>query len=140
MAAVRVPPSAWRTSQSRMMVRSPSAFMSTTERRDRPMSRWISWVRPPTLPRSDSRGGAGEGGAGKHAVFGGDPAAAGVAEPAGNASLDRGIAEDAGIAGFDEDGALGGAGRSPGVRRMDRRSVGGTVVRDGRCAGGAGEA
>ena len=39
MAAVRVPPSAWRTSQSRMMVRSPRAFMSTTERRLRPMRR-----------------------------------------------------------------------------------------------------
>ena len=29
--------------------------MSTMERRERPMRRWISWVRPPTLPRSDSR-------------------------------------------------------------------------------------
>lgn len=56
MAAVRVPPSAWITSQSRMTVRSPRAFMSTTERSERPMRRWISWVRPPTLPRSDSRG------------------------------------------------------------------------------------
>ncbi len=55
MEAVRVPPSAWRTSQSRMMVRSPRAFMSTTERRERPMRRWISWVRPPILPRSASR-------------------------------------------------------------------------------------
>ncbi len=56
MAAVRVPPSACKTSQSRMMVRSPRAFMSTTARRLRPMRRWISCVRPPTLPRSDSRG------------------------------------------------------------------------------------
>ena len=39
MAAVRVPPSAWMTSQSRMTVRSPRACMSTTERRLRPMSR-----------------------------------------------------------------------------------------------------
>ena len=29
--------------------------MSTTDRNDLPMRRWISWVRPPTLPRSDSR-------------------------------------------------------------------------------------
>lgn len=52
--------------------------------------------------------GAGEGGAGEHAVLGGDPAAAGVAEPAGDALLDGGVAEDAGVAGLDEDGALGG--------------------------------
>ena len=56
MAAVRVPPSAWITSQSRITVRSPRACMSTTERRLRPISRWISWVRPPILPRSLSRG------------------------------------------------------------------------------------
>ena len=29
--------------------------MSTTERRDRPISRWISWVRPDCLPRAASR-------------------------------------------------------------------------------------
>ncbi len=53
-------------------------------------------------------GGAGEGGAGEHTVLGGDPAAAGVAEPAGDAGFDGGVAEDAGVAGLDEDGALGG--------------------------------
>ena len=52
-------------------------------------------------------GGAGEGGSGEHAVLGGDPAAAGVAEPAGDSLLDGGVAEDAGVAGLDEDGALG---------------------------------
>ena len=52
-------------------------------------------------------GGAGEGGAGEHAVLGGDPAAAGVAQPAGDSLLDGGVAEDAGVAGFDEDGAFG---------------------------------
>jgi hypothetical protein len=51
--------------------------------------------------------GAGEGGAGEHAVFGGDPAAAGVAKPAGDALLDGGVAEDAGVAGLHEDGAFG---------------------------------
>ena len=81
--------------------------MSTTQRRERPMRRWISWVRPPILPRSALAGGAGEGGAGQHAVLGGDPAAAGVAQPAGDALLDGGVAEDAGVAGFDEDGAFG---------------------------------
>src|SRR5699024_7853284 len=55
MAAVRVPPSAWRTSQSRAMVFSPSADRSMQARSDRPTSRLISWVRPPILPRTDSR-------------------------------------------------------------------------------------
>src|SRR5690625_4278121 len=55
MAAVRVPPSAWSTSQSRTMVFSPSAPTSMTARSERPMSREISWVRPPTRPLTDSR-------------------------------------------------------------------------------------
>ena len=37
--AVRVPPSAWITSQSIQMVRSPSRFKSATARNDRPISR-----------------------------------------------------------------------------------------------------
>ena len=40
--AVRVPPSACSTSQSMVMVRSPSAFMSVTARNERPIRRWIS--------------------------------------------------------------------------------------------------
>ncbi len=56
MEAVRVPPSAWITSQSIQMVRSPSCFRSTTERKARPIRRWISCVRPPILPRALSRG------------------------------------------------------------------------------------
>src|SRR5690554_2274855 len=43
------------TSQSIMMVFSPSALTSMTARRDRPMRREISWVRPPILPRTLSR-------------------------------------------------------------------------------------
>ncbi len=54
--AVRVPPSAWMTSQSSHSVRGPSNCRLVTARRLRPMSRWISWVRPPTRPRADSRG------------------------------------------------------------------------------------
>ena len=53
--AVRVPPSAWITSQSTQIVRSPSAGRLVTDRSDRPISRWISWVRPPTLPAVASR-------------------------------------------------------------------------------------
>ena len=53
--AVRVPPSAWRTSQSTRIWRSPRAAMSTTARSDRPISRWISCVRPDGLPSLTSR-------------------------------------------------------------------------------------
>ena len=52
--------------------------------------------------------GAGDGGAGKHGVLGGDPSAAGVTEPSGDALLDGGIGQDAGIAEADEDGSFGG--------------------------------
>ena len=55
MAAQRVPPSAWITSQSSQSVRSPSALKSQTERSARPISRWISTVRPPCLPFAASR-------------------------------------------------------------------------------------
>jgi hypothetical protein len=55
MAAVRVPPSACSTSQSRWMVRSPSALRSKTLRIERPIRRWISCVRPLCLPRAASR-------------------------------------------------------------------------------------
>ena len=55
MAAVRVPPSACSTSQSSAMVFSPSARRSITARSERPISRLISCVRPPTRPLTDSR-------------------------------------------------------------------------------------
>ena len=53
--AVRVPPSAWITSQSSHSVRSPRRSSRTTDRIERPISRWISMVRPPTLPCEASR-------------------------------------------------------------------------------------
>ncbi len=55
IAAVRVPPSAWSTSQSSAMVFSPMAARSMQARRERPTRRLISWVRPDTLPFTDSR-------------------------------------------------------------------------------------
>ena len=55
MDAVRVPPSAWITSQSIQTVRSPNFSRSTTARRERPMRRWISWVRPEARPLLTSR-------------------------------------------------------------------------------------
>ena len=56
IAAQRVPPSACRTSQSSQTVRSPSAWKSVTARSARPISRWISTVRPFCLPPGASRG------------------------------------------------------------------------------------
>ncbi|MCY1282026.1 hypothetical protein D9M70_308480 [compost metagenome] len=53
--AVRVPPSAWITSQSTYRVFSPSLVRSSAARRERPIRRWISRVRPPCLPRLASR-------------------------------------------------------------------------------------
>ena len=53
--AVRVPPSAWITSQSMVIWRSPSATRSTIVRSERPISRWISTVRPDCLPAEASR-------------------------------------------------------------------------------------
>ena len=55
IAAQRVPPSAWRTSQSSHSVRSPSASKSATARTARPINRWISTVRPCCFPRDASR-------------------------------------------------------------------------------------
>src|SRR4051794_12153365 len=55
MEAQRVPPSACSTSQSSVIWRSPRAVRSVTARRLRPMSRWISCVRPDCLPVAASR-------------------------------------------------------------------------------------
>src|SRR5712691_1206331 len=54
--AVRVPPSASMTSQSTQTVRSPRLCWFMTARSERPMSRWISSVRPDCFPRAASRG------------------------------------------------------------------------------------
>ena len=56
MDAVRVPASACSTSQSTVIVRSPSFARSVTARSERPINRWISWVRPPGRPLFTSRG------------------------------------------------------------------------------------
>ena len=55
IAAQRVPPSACSTSQSSHKVRSPSASKSHTARSARPISRWISTVRPSGRPRETPR-------------------------------------------------------------------------------------
>ena len=75
MLAVRVPPSASSTSQSSVIESLAERVEIDHARRLRPISRWISVVRPSTLP-SRSRRFARAGAAGQHAVFGGEPAAA----------------------------------------------------------------
>lgn len=55
MLAVLVPPSAWRTSQSRVTCCSTRTDRSVTARRLRPMRRCISWVRPDWRPLAASR-------------------------------------------------------------------------------------
>jgi hypothetical protein len=53
--AQRVPPSAWSTSQSMVIWRSPIASSRVTDLKLLPMSLWISWVRPDCLPVAASR-------------------------------------------------------------------------------------
>lgn len=71
MLAVRVPPSASRTSQSIVMVRGPSAAKSTACRRLRPISRWISEERPSSFSRS--RRFRGDVLLREHGILGGQP-------------------------------------------------------------------
>ena len=105
MLAVRVPPSAWSTSQSIRMVYSPKAIVAIAARSERPMRRWISWVRPPGPLRSrEVRSTVARG---QHRVLGGDPSFAASLLEAGNAGLDRRGAVHQGSAHPDEAGALG---------------------------------
>ena len=108
MAAVRVPPSAWSTSQSRMMLRSPSASRSTIERSERPIRRWISMVRPDARPFDTSRGV-------RVAVARGSMEYSAVTQPlpelrrkCGNGVFDGRGAEHLRVADFDQDRAFGG--------------------------------
>ena len=107
MAAVRVPPSAWSTSQSRTIVFSPNALVSTTARSERPTSREISCVRPPIRPLTDSRSE-------RVLVERGSIAYSAVTHPVplplsqrGHALGERGGAEHPRPSELDEDAALG---------------------------------
>ena len=79
--------------------------------------------------------GAGQGGAGKHSVLGGDPAAAGVAHPAGNAGLDSGVAQDAGVPGLDQDRTFGGGDEVWGEAH-GAKGVGGSAIGTEELSGG----
>src|ERR1700694_2442757 len=110
--AVRGPPPAWITSQSMVIWRSPSASRSVTARRLRPISRWISTVRPPCLPAVASRrlrsivargsmpysGVIPPRAARRKAVSGGDPAARLALEPGRQPILERRRHQHMGIA------------------------------------------
>src|ERR1035438_8649192 len=131
MAAVRVPPSAWSTSQSSTTVRSPSAAVSTTARMERPIRRWISCVLPETRPLATSRGvrlavalGSMEYSAVTHAgdfarrtfgssprqhgILGGNPPLAGVAQERRHAVLHAGGAQHLRISYLDQRGTFRG--------------------------------
>ncbi len=95
------------TSQSRVMVRSPSSDRSAAARRERPIRRWISSVRTALPAAGGLARGALAGRAWQHAVLGGDPAALAALEKVRHPLLDRGVAQDPGVAELHEDGALG---------------------------------
>ena len=137
--AQRVPPSACSTSQSTQRVRSPSAFMSTTARSERPIRRWISCVRPDGAPFEASRCERVCGGARQHAVLGGDPALALALEEGRDLLLDAHRAHDARVADLDEARALGVL-QEPGGE-LHRPQLGGVAAvgrarRSSRSAGG----
>ena len=103
--AVRVPPSACSTSQSTLIVYSPNLKSSSMARRLRPMSRWISCVRPPSCARSRAlRVCVARGSIAYSAVSHPSPL---PALPAGDALLHARRAEHARGAEGDETGALG---------------------------------
>ena len=97
-------------------MRSPSAWKSTTPRSARPISRWISTVRPPCLPARGLALGALAGRRGQQRVLGRHPAAARAVQPARHALLDRRRAEHARLALRPE--------HDP-VRLLEERRVGG---------------
>ncbi len=107
MAAVRVPPSAWSTSQSSTIVFSPNAFVSITARRLRPTSRLISWVRAADPALDGLAVAAGVRGPRQHRVLRGHPALAAALAPARDAGRERGGAQHAGLAELDQHAALG---------------------------------
>src|SRR3989304_3548082 len=75
-------------------------------RSDRPIRRWISWVRPPIRRLRLALAPLGPR-PGQHAVLSGDPALPLAAHPAGNPILDGGGTDDPGVAYPDEDRSLG---------------------------------
>ena len=121
IAAQRVPPSAFSTSQSSVMVISPIAARSTTARKAAADQALDFLGAAGLLAARGLAVAAGVGGARQHAVFGGHPALAGVAQERRHAAFDAGGAKHLGVAHADQAGALGMAGEA-GVR-LRRRAV-----------------
>ena len=98
--AVRVPPSAWITSQSIQIVRSPSAGrLSPTAATGRSTAESPGCGRRPSLTlRAGSRARRPR----QHPVLGGHPSFSGVAQELRDPVLDARRADDAGAAGLDE--------------------------------------
>ena len=88
-------------------MRSPSAVRSTTARSERPISRWISCVRPLGRPLVTSRGVRVRGRARQHRVLRRHPALAGIAQERRNRCLHAGGAQHLRIAHCDERRAFG---------------------------------
>ena len=105
IAAQRVPPSAFSTSQSRRGT-SPICERSTTARSARPIRRWISCVCP-TACRVRPRARRVLSRARQHAVFRGHPALAGVAHERRHTAFHAGGAEHLGVAHADQAGTFG---------------------------------
>ncbi len=112
IAAVRVPPSAWMTSQSTMIWRSPSALQvdhGAQRAADQPLD-FLGAARLLALGRLAVA--ARVGGARQHAIFGGDPALALAAQERRHLVLDRGGDQHARVAEADQAGAFGMAGEA----------------------------
>ena len=105
--AVRVPPSAWSTSQSTVIWRSPSASRSSVARK-RAADQALDFDGAAVLLAGGGlAAGALQRGARQHAVFGGDPAAALALEPRRQAFFQRGRDQHMGVAEFHHAGAFG---------------------------------
>ena len=121
MEAVRVPPSAWITSQSTVMVRSPSARIRRRRAATADQALDLEGA-PALLAARGLAGGARVGGARQHAVLGGDPA---LPLPAGRGARGprRSRCRSRGCRRLDQDRAFGVPGE-PRSMRMGRSSSG----------------
>ena len=116
MAAQRVPPSAFSTSQSSVML-TLAHRGAIHHGAQRAADQALDFLGAAGLLAARRLAvAAGMGGARQHAVFGGDPAQAGVAQERRHAAFDAGGAQHLGVAHADQAGALGVAGEAGGER------------------------
>ena len=126
--AVRVPPSAWMTSQSIQIVRSPSS-VSRVDRAQRAADQPLDLLRAAAdLAGAGLALRARRRGARQHAVFGRDPALAGVAQERRHAVLDARRADRRACGRPRSAPSLRRASRKPGVMRRRAQLSGGAPV------------